>query len=77
MKFPSKFISYKNSSISKFPILLLELEECDLSVQELYSKIKSKIQNIQEYIDILDCLFLLGKITFMEGVLHYVKSNYL
>ena len=75
MKFPSKFISYKESSISKFPIILKELKEYDLSVKELYRKIKSSVDNYQEFIEILDCLFILGKIEFIEEVLHYVKIN--
>lgn len=75
MKFLSKFISYKESSISKFPIILEHLEVCDLSVKELYKKVKSSLDNYQEYIEILDCLFMLGKIEIIEEALHYVKVN--
>ena len=77
MKFPSKFISYKDSVFSKFPILLKALEERDLSVKELYRKVRrdANLSNMQEYLDVLDCLFALGKITLEEEVLHYVETN--
>lgn len=77
MKFPSKFISYKDSNLSKFPIFLEALEDHDLSVTELYRKVKNKakLDNIQEFIEVLDCLFALGKIELEDEVLHYVKTN--
>lgn len=75
MKLPSKFISYKDSIISKFPIFLSHLESVDLSVLELYKKTRKDVDNISEFMDILDCLYVLGKIDFNGEVLHYVKEN--
>ena len=77
MKFPSKFVTYKNSIISKFPLFLSFLDDCDHSISELYNHVKSKIDGYHEFIDILDCLFMLGKIEFDESkeVIHYVKEN--
>ena len=75
MKLPSKFISYKDSVIAKFPAFLNALESIDLSVLELYKKMKSQVENINEFIDVLDCLYFLGKIDFDGEVLHYVKEN--
>lgn len=75
MRFPSKFIDYKNSSIYKFPFFLEELSQKDLTVMELYSKVKKHVENIQEFIEILDCLFALKKIVLLEDTLHYVKTN--
>ena len=74
MKLPNKVITYKESTISKFPAILSCLKEQDMSLALLYKKIKSKVDDIGEYIDILDCLYALGKIELVEhlGVLHYV-----
>ena len=54
MKFPSKVTPYGESVISKFPIVLGEL---------------------QDFIDTLDCLYVLGEITLNKEVIHYVKRN--
>lgn len=75
MRFPSKFINYKNSSIYKFAYVLEELENVDLSVMSLYNKVKKHFQNIQEYIEVLDCLFAMNKIIMVEEVIHYVKKT--
>lgn len=75
MKFPNKFVTYKNSTLSKLPKVLEKLEDCDLSVEALYGKTKKDMTNIQEFIEILDCLFMLGKIELKEEIIHYVKGN--
>ena len=74
MKLPNKVITYKASTISKFLAVLSCLKEQDMSPASLYKKVKSKVEDIGEYIDILDCLYALGKIELIEhlGVLHYV-----
>lgn len=74
MKLPNKVITYKESTISKFPVVLSCLKEQDMSPASLYKKVKSKVEDIGEYMDILDCLYALSKIELIEhvGVLHYV-----
>ena len=72
MKLPNKFITYKESVISKFPLVLQELNTCDLSVLELYKKIRNRIDGVTELLDILDCLYALNKIELIEEVIHYV-----
>lgn len=74
MRLPNKVITYKESTISKFPVILSCLREEDLTPVTLYKKVKSKVEDIGEYIDILDCLYAMGKIELIEymGVLHYV-----
>ena len=74
MKLPNKVITYTESTISQFPSVLSCLKEQDMSPASLYKKVKSKVEDIGEYIDILDCLYALGKIELIEhlGVLHYV-----
>lgn len=72
MKFPSKVTSYKESSLALFPVILKYLEKKDMTPAELYKKTKGKIQGIQEFLEILDCLYALNKIELERGVLHYV-----
>lgn len=72
MKFPSKVTPYKESTIAKFPIILLQLEKCDMSPGDLYKKVKNKVTDVREYIEILDCLYALNKIEMREEMLHYV-----
>lgn len=73
MRLPNKVISYNDSIISKFPIILNILKDRDCSVIELYEQIKMAC-DIEGYIDALDSLFALGKIEIDENTrrLHYV-----
>lgn len=72
MKFPSKVTSYKESTIAVFPVVLTQLEKKDMTPSELYKKVKSKVSGIQEFMEILDSLYALNKITLDGEVLHYV-----
>lgn len=73
MKLPSKVTPYKESTIAKFPAVLSLLEDGDMTPQELYDKVKkSKITNISEFVEVLDCLYAMNKIEIHEEVLHYV-----
>lgn len=75
MKLPSKFINYKESSLYKFPLFLEQLENCDLSVLDLYKKTKKYAENLQEWIEIMDCLYALEAIELNEEVVHRVKKD--
>lgn len=73
MKLPSKVTPYKESSIAKFPAVLSILEDADMSSSELFSRLKkSKVKDIEEYVEILDALYALGKIEIRGELLHYV-----
>lgn len=72
MKFPSKVTTYKESTISLFPVILTYLEKGDMMPSELYKKMKNKVSGIQEFIEILDSLYALNKIELIGEVLHYV-----
>lgn len=73
MRFPNKVTSYKESSLALFPVILKHLEKKDMTPSELYKKTKEKISGIQEFLEILDCLYALNKIELEGGVLHYVS----
>jgi len=73
MKMPSKVTPYKESIIAKFPVILTILETEDLSPTELYGKVrKSKIKDITEFVEVLECLYAMNKIELRKEVLHYV-----
>lgn len=72
MKMPNKVTPYKESSIAKFPVVLALLEKKDMTPSELLSKVKkNKIQNIDEFVEIIDCLYAMNKIEINGEVLHY------
>ena len=77
MLFPNKLFTYQESIISKFPLALQLLQKCPMTVLDLYKKINSKLDGVSEFMDLLDCLYALGKIEFDETkeVLYYVKRN--
>ena len=75
MKLPNKFSTYKDSVLYKMPKFLHHLKNCDLSLKELYKKTNKDVNNIQEFIDVLDCLFMLGEIEIKGEIIHYVKRN--
>lgn len=74
MKFPSKVTPYQASILAKFPMVLSCLETEDMKSDVLYKKVKSKVSDVGEFLEILDCLYALGKIKLYEegGILHYV-----
>ena len=68
MKLPNKLISYSNSVISKFEILLNELSKEEISPNTLYDKVRNKFDDINEFVETLDCLYYLKKIKLtVEG----------
>lgn len=72
MKMPNKVTPYKESSIAKFPVVLALLEKEDMTPSQLFSRVKkNKIQNIDEFVEIIDCLYAMHKIEIDGEVLHY------
>lgn len=73
MKMPNKVTPYKESSIAKFPVILAFLEKEDMTPSELFSRVKKdKIQNVDEFVEIIDCLYAMHKIEIDGEVLRYV-----
>jgi hypothetical protein len=66
MRLPSKVFSFGESVISKFPAVLTALEREPLSARILYAAVKGKTEDVGEFLEILDCLYALGKIQFDE-----------
>ncbi len=68
IKLPNKIYSYRDSSISKFAIILESIPSDGMSILELYLLKKTAFVGIEEYIDVLTCLYALGAITASNGV---------
>lgn len=64
MRLPSKITSYGESVISKFPPVLSALQNADMGVLVLYETTMKHFSNIEEFMDILDCLFALRRIRY-------------
>ena len=79
MKLPNKIISYKESVLSRFPLVLSVLSENPVGVYDLFELTKDSFSDIEEYMDTIECLYALKKVTFDDesGVLYYAVWNIL
>ncbi|MGL5015832.1 MAG: ABC-three component system middle component 7 [Bacteroidales bacterium] len=68
MKLPNKIYSYRDSNISKFALILESIPNQGISVVELYFVKKILFVEIEEYIDVLTCLYALSIINVNNGV---------
>lgn len=77
MRLPSRVTPYRSSTFAKFPVILSALREWDMPPRVLYNQTKSKTFTVADFIEVLDCLYLLGKVEFIKekGVLHYVDGS--
>lgn len=64
MLLPNKPFSYQESIISKHPVILKKLSARPYGVQEPYVASKTEMSGISGYIEVLDCLYVLGIIEF-------------
>ncbi|MED4040985.1 ABC-three component system middle component 7 [Niallia taxi] len=65
MKLPNKLFSFKESIISKFPIVLNELNGKEyITISQLYLNLINEFDDISEFIELLECLYTLGKIDY-------------
>jgi hypothetical protein len=67
MLVPNKTISINESCIYRASLLLSKLEG-EISVEELYCNQKKLFIDMADYIDVLDILFVLGKIILDEEI---------
>lgn len=77
MKLPSKINSYDESIIAKFPIILSVIEKAEISAYKLFTTTKNAVDDIGEFIEVLDCLFALGYIELTDEtrLLRYVNRD--
>ena len=75
MRFPNKITSLSESVIGKGAIVLRIISKQDLSIIDLYKRIKRSFVSFSEYVDTLDYLFAINKIVLNDkgDLLHYVE----
>ena len=62
MLLPNKTIRYEKSIISKFPSILKVLQGGTMNPKELYDICGSGFEDVNEFIQAIDCLYALGKV---------------
>lgn len=77
MRLPSKVTPYRKSTLSKFPVVLSVLREQDMSPIDLFVKVKGRGIDMADFVEILDCLYMLEKIELYpeKEVLHNVERD--
>lgn len=64
MRLPSKIFTYHESVLSKLPLILSALAEGPLPIRRLYELVACQTEDVSEFLEVLDCLFALGKIRY-------------
>lgn len=64
MRLPNKISTYKESIISKMPILLEQLSEIEKTPDQLYISSRGHFNSMGDFLTTLDCLYTLGKIGY-------------
>ena len=74
MLLPNKLYTYDESVLSKLPLILRILKKQPIGVLDLYRKVIPKLSGVSEFIEVMDCLYALGKIDYNgeEDILYYV-----
>ena len=75
MIFPNKLKTYEESILSKLPIVLNIILEGKRDILEIYKLCENHFNEVQEYIDVLDILYILNKIKYVEGGKIYVEAD--
>lgn len=75
MRLPSKITPYCDSILPQLPKVLDLLDGKGMNPSELYGAVKTGLDGLGEFYEILDCLYALGAIELIapEGVLRHVK----
>ena len=74
MILPNKLISFKDCVLAKTIYILEKISDSDFSVIDLYEKVETHFEDLNEYMLALD---VLGKIKYDEElrVIQYVEKN--
>lgn len=77
MILPNKLISFQDCVLAKTICILEKINDANYSIIELYQKVESHFEDINEYMLTLDVLYVLEKIKYNEElqVIQYVKEN--
>lgn len=75
MRYPSKITSYRESVLHKMIIILDVISKSDRNIFSLYEETHKYFINVEEFIDVIDCLYALNKIEInkQKEVIRYVN----
>lgn len=73
MILPNKLFSYADSDLPKFITILNELNKKNYEASELYKKVIREFRDVNDFVRILDNLYLLNKIDINERGELYVS----
>lgn len=57
---PNKFISFDQSVLAKLPAMLINAKT--IGIHDLYAKVSSSFENVDEFMYALDVLYILDKV---------------
>ncbi len=66
MQLPNKITTFNESVLSKFPLILRLVEKGNMPVLELYNAVRAETEDVETFLEVLDRLYVLGKIDFIE-----------
>lgn len=75
MLLPNKIVPYEKSVIFFFPVILKVMKKHKvITPLALFNAVKKELPDVSTFIDVLDCLYAIGKISLDEdrGILKYV-----
>ena len=74
MLLPNKTVSYEESSIYKSILILRKLnKKQNFTIKQLYKSLQSNFEDVYEFIDAIDLLYLTDKIIVEGEFIKYVK----
>lgn len=74
---PSKVTDYRESTLANLPKILKELNKRSMNPRQLFKATRGNFDDVGEFVESLDCLFILSKIHLDKetGEIHSVKAN--
>ena len=75
MLFPSKVISYSESILPKFPLILRYLDSGPKKIRDVYRHAKNEVSGIEELFEVLDGLYALGRIDLKDDEIVIVETG--
>ena len=68
MLLPSKLYSYSESTLALIPYVMQILKGTNAPIQptQLYRQCSSELSDASDFLDVMDCLFLLGAVDINE-----------
>lgn len=73
MILPNKLFSYGDSDLPKFIVVLNQLNKKECTASELFKQISKEFKDVNDFIRILDELYLLNKVNINERGKLYVS----